>query len=303
MKNKFKYIFVIFWVFMLLFTGGIFAHSGRTDSNGGHKDNKNVSGLGPYHYHCGGHEAHLHPNGVCPYSSSSNISNTYNNSNSNSNGSSTSSNVVRNTNIEAESISITDMSAIDNVEVGDNFKLQASILPYNTTDKTVYWESSNNDILTIDSDGNVKAISKGVVTITAKTVNGKQDSITLNVRLYPKEIKIEGLDKEVFVGDQLQLKVNVVPEDSETTLKWSSSDKNVVKVDENGNINALKYGLATITVTTDNMKTDSIVINVKSNNDSFIGGVIIFFIIVFVVIVIKYRKRIFKKGNVTKVDK
>lgn len=47
------------------------AHSGRTDSNGGHKDNKNKSGLGSYHYHCGGHPAHLHTNGVCPYDSSS----------------------------------------------------------------------------------------------------------------------------------------------------------------------------------------------------------------------------------------
>lgn len=45
-----------------------FAHSGRTDSNGGHRDNKNKSGLGSYHYHCGGHPAHLHTNGVCPYS-------------------------------------------------------------------------------------------------------------------------------------------------------------------------------------------------------------------------------------------
>ena len=43
------------------------AHSGRTDARGGHKDNKNASGLGSYHYHCGGHPAHLHPNGVCPY--------------------------------------------------------------------------------------------------------------------------------------------------------------------------------------------------------------------------------------------
>ena len=31
-----------------------YAHSGRTDSSGGHKDNKNVSGLGYYHYHCDG---------------------------------------------------------------------------------------------------------------------------------------------------------------------------------------------------------------------------------------------------------
>lgn len=45
------------------------AHSGRTDSSGGHKDNKNKSGLGSYHYHCGGYPAHLHTNGVCPYSS------------------------------------------------------------------------------------------------------------------------------------------------------------------------------------------------------------------------------------------
>lgn len=44
------------------------AHSGRTDSSGGHRDNQNKSGLGSYHYHCGGHSAHLHPNGVCPYS-------------------------------------------------------------------------------------------------------------------------------------------------------------------------------------------------------------------------------------------
>ena len=43
------------------------AHSGRTDSSGGHRDNKNKSGLGSYHYHCGGYPAHLHPDGVCPY--------------------------------------------------------------------------------------------------------------------------------------------------------------------------------------------------------------------------------------------
>ena len=44
-----------------------FAHSGRTDSYGGHNDNKNKSGLGSYHYHCGGYPAHLHTKGFCPY--------------------------------------------------------------------------------------------------------------------------------------------------------------------------------------------------------------------------------------------
>lgn len=43
-----------------------FAHSGRTDSYGGHHDYKNKSGLGSYHYHHG-YPAHLHDGGICPY--------------------------------------------------------------------------------------------------------------------------------------------------------------------------------------------------------------------------------------------
>lgn len=43
------------------------SHSGRTDGSGGHKDKNNVSGLGPYHYHCNGNPPHLHDNGICPY--------------------------------------------------------------------------------------------------------------------------------------------------------------------------------------------------------------------------------------------
>ena len=42
-----------------------FAHSGRTDENGGHWDND----LGEYHYHCNGYPEHSHINGVCPYKS------------------------------------------------------------------------------------------------------------------------------------------------------------------------------------------------------------------------------------------
>lgn len=46
-----------------LFVVPCLAHSGRTDSHGGH----HVSATGEYHYHCGGHPAHQHKNGVCPY--------------------------------------------------------------------------------------------------------------------------------------------------------------------------------------------------------------------------------------------
>lgn len=42
------------------------AHSGRTDSKGGHYDRD----TGDYHYHHG-HPAHDHPGGVCPYEDAS----------------------------------------------------------------------------------------------------------------------------------------------------------------------------------------------------------------------------------------
>lgn len=79
MKKFFKKISIYMMTAMLAFStvpGTVQAHSGRTDSSGGHHDNKNVSGLGSYHYHCGGHPAHLHDGGVCHYSSSAATSDT-----------------------------------------------------------------------------------------------------------------------------------------------------------------------------------------------------------------------------------
>ena len=61
---------------VMLFSTVSYAHPGRTDKNGGHKDNQNKSGLGSYHYHCGDYDAHLHTNGYCPYSSSGRSSTT-----------------------------------------------------------------------------------------------------------------------------------------------------------------------------------------------------------------------------------
>ncbi len=79
MKGLLKRFFIGTIILTLLLTGiqsawyppydtvTVQAHSGRTDSSGGHRDNKNKSGLGSYHYHCGGNPAHLHDKGVCPY--------------------------------------------------------------------------------------------------------------------------------------------------------------------------------------------------------------------------------------------
>jgi hypothetical protein len=66
MKRMLKVVSMVI-VLTLSFSVLSFAHSGGTDASGGHRDNNNVSGLGSYHYHCGGHPAHLHNGGSCPY--------------------------------------------------------------------------------------------------------------------------------------------------------------------------------------------------------------------------------------------
>lgn len=79
MKKFFKKVSIYTMSAMLVFStapGTVQAHSGRTDASGGHHDNKNVSGLGSYHYHCGGNPAHLHNGGVCLYSSSATTADT-----------------------------------------------------------------------------------------------------------------------------------------------------------------------------------------------------------------------------------
>lgn len=165
----------------------VYSHSGRTDANGGHRDNKNKSGLGSYHYHCGGHPAHLHPNGVCPYSSSGKSS-TSSSSSSSTSSSSSNSKTTTSTPSTIEVTEIQIQEKIEDMEIGENKKLTATITPNNATDKNIIWKSSDDSIATVDSTGEVAAKKTGVVSITATTSNGKSSMITINVK---EPVKIE----------------------------------------------------------------------------------------------------------------
>ena len=60
--KKYISIFALFVFLLALLCPLVFAHSGRTDGNGGHYNRS----TGEYHYHHG-YPAHQHKNGVCPY--------------------------------------------------------------------------------------------------------------------------------------------------------------------------------------------------------------------------------------------
>ncbi len=181
-KNKKKIISILLIILSIISIGAnAYAHSGRTDSSGGHKDNNNKSGLGSYHYHCGGHPAHLHTNGVCPYSSSSSASK--------SSTSSSSSLGTKTTSTVPATVAVTDIKINENVtnmEEGESKKLTTTITPDNATDKNITWKSSDESIATVSTTGEVTAKKYGKVDITATSANGKTSTIKINIKESPR---------------------------------------------------------------------------------------------------------------------
>ena len=69
------------------------------------------------------------------------------------------------------------------LKVGEKTAFTATVLPKDATNKNINWSSSNKNIATVDSKGNVTAVAKGTVTITAKAADGsgKKATATVNV--------------------------------------------------------------------------------------------------------------------------
>ncbi len=196
-KSKRKIISILLVVISIISIGiNAYAHSGRTDANGGHRDNKNKSGLGSYHYHCGGNPAHLHTNGVCPYSSSKSSTSS---SSSSSKSTSTSTNTSTKAKTEPKStvpatIDVTGIQINENVEslkIGETKILTAVITPDNATNKEITWKSSDDSIATISATGEINPKKAGIVYITASSSNGKTDSIKIEIK---EEEKMENVN-------------------------------------------------------------------------------------------------------------
>ena len=222
-----------------------FAHGGRTDGSGGHKDNKNKSGLGGYHYHCGGYPAHLHPGGVCPYTGG---------------GSSSYSSAPK----TVYATSITAKNVPSKIDDGETTTLEASVYPSNAEDKTISWESSDTSILTVSSTGTLTAVGVGTATITAKTSRGTSKRFTITVNeVMAESISLADNETEILLEDTKTLKCEFTPENTtDTAVEWASSDESVISVSADGEITANELGTATITATHKEL-TDSIEIEVK----------------------------------------
>lgn len=141
--------------------------------------------------------------------------------------------------------------------VDETLTLSVTAYPSNATNKDVTWSSSNTNVATVSSSGVVTAKSAGNATITAKANDGSGITASCTITVTQKTVLVTkvSLSKtkvEMSVGETLTLTAEVLPSNATNkNLSWSSSNANVVSVDNNGSVTAKAAGQATITVKAD----------------------------------------------------
>ncbi|MDR6550764.1 polysaccharide lyase family 8 super-sandwich domain-containing protein [Paenibacillus qinlingensis] len=152
---------------------------------------------------------------------------------------------------------------------GKALTLPVTFQPNNATNKKLVWHSSDTNIATVDRNGVVTGIGHGPVTITAVSeLNGAITSQTLvtvtpYVPLTSVNFTNAPLDMTNYTTNQLE--AMVAPANAtDQLLTWQSSNPNVIRVDTNGKLTAVKVGTATITATSSNLKVASATIEVKA---------------------------------------
>ena len=172
-------------------------------------------------------------------------------------------------NVEARFIEVTAISLDQselNLTEGDTAWLNATVSPDDATDRTLIWTSSDESVVRVSENGEVTAVAPGNATVTVTSSNGMTASCSVTVIakvIAVTEVVLDNTSLEMTEGDTVSLTATVNPADAtDKTLTWTSSDASVASVSENGEVQALKAGTATITVSSANGKTATCVVTV-----------------------------------------
>lgn len=142
-------------------------------------------------------------------------------------------------------------------------------------DPEVTWTSSDESVIKVDDYGNIVAVGEGEAEIVATDATGTTSTCTVvvatKVPLPVMEIYFNG-DQTLPVGETLQLLPELYPYEAyNKTLTYTSSDPDIVSVDADGVITALRPGEAMITATTSNGLTATCMVFVDAKPSAIDG--------------------------------
>lgn len=128
----------------------------------------------------------------------------------------------------------------------------------------VEFESSDEDIVKLNKDNELVAVSDGKAIITAR-YDGIEATKEIKVITPIKKMTFSSTNRTIKVGKDLQMKLQVSPSNaSMDTLKYTSSDETIATVNQNGIVTGVAPGKVTITIHdeyTDEEKSVNLTIN------------------------------------------
>ena len=133
------------------------------------------------------------------------------------------------------------------------YKGDTMYLSYTNTydNRSVKWNTSNGYVVSVDSSGKIKALSKGDATITLSTfLNEKQASCDITVldsNNWSVKISSSDMPGEIYPKDKIKFTSSVnVDNGVSTAVNWESDNKAVAVVSSDGTVTAVSEGEANI---------------------------------------------------------
>ena len=114
------------------------------------------------------------------------------------------------------------------------------------------FKSLKPGVANVSKKGVIKGKKAGTARITITTAAGKKHVIVVTVANAPSKVTLDKTSAALKIGDTLQLKAALPNKTASNRMTWTSSDKNVATVNDNGKVTAKAVGSATITVKTFN---------------------------------------------------
>ncbi|MBO7218530.1 MAG: Ig-like domain-containing protein [Clostridia bacterium] len=162
----------------------------------------------------------------------------------------------------------------------------AQVTPFEATDKSIRYYSSNPLVASVDDKGNISFLDFGEVEIFAQSISNI--AIAAKCKFYVTDTKVHRIElldyvTSLNVGDSFVLSSSVVPKEAlDKTLEYHSSNSGVATVSPSGKITAVSKGYTTISIISNNGVTTSFdlevivpvaSITIDENNKSLVSGV------------------------------
>ena len=142
------------------------------------------------------------------------------------------------------------------IGVGAVLQLETSYLPEDATDRPTEWFSSDRNIVTVDANGKIRAVSAGEAKITVKTEDGRKNTARVVVESAAKDFQLNPTEMTIERGAQQSLEAwffnadGTRNEEIHHHINWSSDNPDVATV-EDGVVTGISTGVTEIRASAD----------------------------------------------------